>query len=194
GEALSLGNIGHVYVLSGQPQKAKQFSEQALSSFQNIGDKQSQATMLHQIARAERDLGNLAVARDRMEASLSLIETVRSRTADQQQRASYFALRQGAYEFYVDLLMRLHRLNPVEGHDAEALQISERARTRSLLEILNEARIDIRQGVDVSLIMQERNLAGLLNAKAQRQIQLLGQKHVTAELEALKREISDLED
>ncbi len=43
--------------------------------------------------------------------------------------------------------MQLHQQNPNQGYDGEALHISERARARSLLELLTEATANIRQGV-----------------------------------------------
>src|SRR5262249_45166052 len=98
------------------------------------------------------------------------------------------------YELYVDTLMRLHRLRPAESLDAEALQANERARARSLLELLTESRVDIRQGVDVALLERERNLAQLLNVKAQRQIELTGQRNSEAQLAEIKKEINAIED
>ena len=44
--------------------------------------------------------------------------------------------------------MQQHKVQPAAGHAAQALQISERARARSLIEALGETRVDIRQGVD----------------------------------------------
>jgi hypothetical protein len=112
---------------------------------------------------------------------------VRADAGSQQQRASYFALVQKYYELYVDILMRLHRSHPAEGFDAEALQASERARARSLLEMLTESRVDIRQGVDVALLERERNLAQLLNAKAQSQMELTGQRSSETQLAEIKK-------
>jgi len=101
---------------------------------------------------------------------------------------------ENAYEFYVDLLMRQASKDPGKGHDAEALQTSERGRARSLTEMLNEAHVDIREGVGGDLVKKERELGQSLNAKAQRQIQLTAQKGSKQEIETLKGEISALED
>src|SRR5262249_17904557 len=53
------------------------------------------------------------------------------------------------------------------GHDAEALQASERSRARSLLESLTEAHADIRRGVDPELLGHKESLQQRLNAKAE---------------------------
>jgi CHAT domain-containing protein len=146
------------------------------------------------MARVERDRGNLVEARQWIEAAISLIESMRADAGSQQLRASYLASRRKYYELHIDTMMRLHRSHPAEGFDAEALQASERARARSLLELLTESRVDIRQGVDLALLERERNLAQLLNAKAQRQLQLTGQRNSETQLSEIKKEISALED
>ena len=193
-EAISLNNLGRVYNVLGQPQKALDQFTQALTIARSIEDLNIVAIALEGTARAERNRGNLEQARKSIEESLSLIETVRTRSASYQLRAAYLASMKRAYEFYIDLLMRQHAKDLAQAYDAEALRASERGRARSLTEMLNEARVDIREGVDAALIEKERNLTQLLNAKAQRQIQLLAQKGSKDEIGIVKREISALED
>jgi CHAT domain-containing protein len=193
-EAIALGNMGHVYNLLREPQKAIEFHREALTIFRAIGDRQSEAKMLQGLARAERDNGDFTEARKDIEKALSLTEALRANVSSQQLRASYSASQRDPYELYIDLLMELHRLKPTEGHDAEALQATERGRARSLTEMLNEAHVDIRAGVDADLVKKERELGQSLNAKAQRQIQLIAQKGNQQEIETLKKEIGALED
>jgi CHAT domain-containing protein len=193
-EAISLSNLGQVYNLLSQPDKALDQFNQALSIFRNIGDLNNAAVTLEGSARSRQMRGDLDEARKHIEESLTLIETVRARSGSQQLRASYRASMEKVYEFYIDLLMQQHAANPSLGHDAEAFQASERGRARSLLELLSEAHVDIRQGVDTAVIERERNLAQLLNAKAQRQIQLMARKGSQDEIATLKKEISTLED
>jgi hypothetical protein len=68
--------------------------------------------------------------------------------------------------------MQQHRQNPSAGHDAQALQSSERARARALLEILSETGIDVRQGADPQMLERERSLQQKLNERAERQTRL----------------------
>src|SRR5262249_40564657 len=102
---------------------------------------------------------------------------------------SSFCSAQTNYEFYVDLLMRLDERFPSQGHDRAALKSSERARARSLLEMLIEARADIRQGGDPALIERERSLLGQLNAAIEKRTRLLGRKHSAEEAAAAGKEI-----
>jgi len=193
-EAITLGNIAHVYTQLGESQKALEFHREALTLFRTMGDRQNEAKMLQGLARAERDNGNLTEARKDMEQALALTEALRANVSGEQLRSSYLSSKQEAYQFYIDLLMQLHGQNPSQGLDAEALQTSERARARSLLDLVTEARVDIRQGVDSTLLEKERNLGQLLNTKAQRQIQLLGQKGAEQRLADLNKELGELED
>lgn len=68
--------------------------------------------------------------------------------------------------------MHLNEQEPSASYDALALQSSERARARSLLELLRESRADIRQGADPMLLEREHTLQRRLNAKSERQIRL----------------------
>src|SRR6266540_216609 len=192
--AETLDLMGVTYAAMGQPEKALENFNQALSIFRNIGAQNDEALALQGSARAQQSRGNLEEARKSIEESLTLIETVRARSGSQQLRASYLASKESAYEFYIDLLMKQHAKNPTQGFDAEALHASERARARSLTEMLNEAHADIRQGVDARLIEQEHNLGQTINAKAQRQIQLKAQKGNEQEIATLNKEVSELED
>ncbi len=192
-EAVCLNNLGHVYGLLGQPEKALDNFTQALSVFRNITDLNSAADALRGMARANQQLGNLNEARKDIEESLSLIETVRARSGSQQLRASYLASKEKSYELYVDLLMQLHATDPSARHDAEALRISERGRARSLVEMLNEAHVDIEQGVSGDLVRREQEIRQSINAKAQRQIQLKAQNGNRQEIETFDKEIRALE-
>jgi len=193
-EAVSLNNLGHVYGLLGKPEKALDQFDQALSILRNINDLNNAAVALEGKARVEQQLGKLSEARNDIKESLSLIETVRARTGSQQYRVSYLASREKAYELYIDLLMQLHAKEPAARHDAEALQVSERGRARSLLEMLNESHVDIEQGVSPDLVTREREIRQAINAKAQGQIQLRAQNGNRLEIETFDKEIRALED
>src|SRR4029079_8651018 len=109
-------------------------------------------------------------------------------------RASYFGATQWYHELYIDLLMRLHHLQPSKGHDVAALAASERGRARGLLEMLAEARADISEGIDSSLLERERSLQKRINAGAEYQYRLLSDKYTREQMEAVKRELDSLID
>jgi CHAT domain-containing protein/Tfp pilus assembly protein PilF len=165
--ATTLNNIGAIYLELGEAQKALDYYNQALTLRRTIGDLNGEAATLYHIARLERGRGNLVEARNRIEAALATVESLRANIESQRLRVSFFASVRQYHEFNVDLLMRLHELRPSEGFDALALQASEKSRARSLLELLAEARAEIRQGVDPSLLERERALRRMISDKAE---------------------------
>src|SRR5215475_5515883 len=88
--------------------------------------------------------------------------------------------------------MQMCKQNPMASYDALALAVSERARARSLLELLAEASADIRQGVDGSLLERERSLRQRLAARAAAQANLLNRKHTPEQAGAAAKEIDSI--
>jgi len=127
-----------------------------------------------------------------MKAAIEIIEDLRTKIASQQLRASYFASKQNYYQFYIDLLMQLHKTNPNKGYDAQALHASERARARSLLELLTEANANIRQGVNPKLLDEERNLQQQLSAAEYNREQLFKGQYTDKQLTEIKQQIETL--
>ena len=105
-----------------------------------------------------------------------LVEKLRTRVTSQQLRTSFFASVQQLREFYIDLLMRLHKENPSQRLDAAAFNASETGRARSLLELLNEANAEIHRGVDPKLLERKRNLEESIAAKAESQARSFSEK------------------
>jgi tetratricopeptide (TPR) repeat protein len=189
GEAFTLVSLGFTYELSGKPQQAMDCHKQALALFRILGTRYGEAGARFGMARIEYARGNLAEARKQIEGSLEIIESLRAKLAGQEMRASFLASNQHFYNFYIDVLMQLNKRQPAKGFDGEALQASERARARSLLEILTESGANIRQGVDPLLLERERNLQQQLNAKEQLRMQLSSRKLKGQQLAKVEKEI-----
>jgi CHAT domain-containing protein len=192
GEAVTLDNIGDSYEALGDRQKALDYYGRSLSILRAIGDRGIEAGVLGNVALLERDAGNLNAARANVEAAIAIIESLRTKIINRELRSSYFAKAEGYYEFYIDLLMKLHQQNPKAAHDGESLQVSEQFRARSLLDTLAEAGADVRQGVDAALVERERNLQQRLNATAQNQMKLLSGAHTKEQADALAKELEAL--
>jgi len=156
GEAMSLTNLGAAHFALGEYQSAFDYFNQALSMHRTMGGKSMEAISLYGLAQVESRRGNLDAARSRMEEALNIIESLRGKAATQDLRASFLAKQQDYYEFHIDLLVRTHKQESDKHYDWAALQASERARSRSLLELLTEARIDVDQGIPAELKLRER--------------------------------------
>ncbi|NJK37095.1 MAG: CHAT domain-containing protein [Oscillatoriales cyanobacterium RM1_1_9] len=192
GEASTLNNICVVKTRQGQLAPALELCQQALEIRQALGDRPKAALSLLRIAQIQRQQGELDTALTTIESALTIIESLRSNLASQELRTSFFATKQEYYEFYIDLLMELNRQRPGQGYDGQALQASERAKARSLLEILAEAQGEVTAGIDPKLLQQQRELQYQLNATEERRIRLLSGDHNEAQKAQLEAEVETL--
>jgi CHAT domain-containing protein/Tfp pilus assembly protein PilF len=100
-------------------------------------------------------------------------------------RSGFRAAYAGYYSDYIDLLM-------AEKKPELAFQIFERSRGRTLMEMLKEASLDIRKGVDPLLLERERMLRERLAAGTNTQIMMLSGNHTEHQAAAIKQEIEKL--
>jgi tetratricopeptide (TPR) repeat protein len=192
GEGNTLNNLGKAYAESGDPVRALESLNQALAIRRGIRDRRGEAATLYETARVERDRGNLAQARIVAASSRDIIESLRTKVISQDLRASYFASVQDYYALETDVLMGLQAANPAQNFQEAAFQSNERARARSLLETLSEARADIREGVDPALLERERSLQAQLNAKELARMRTLGAKHTPQQAAEFESSVSEL--
>jgi tetratricopeptide (TPR) repeat protein len=158
--------MGRAYDALGNKKEALDCFSQVLRLSLEARDRDAEANVRYLIARANREGSNLNEARAQVEKSLDIFESLRSNVPGPDWRALYYISKQEIYEFYIDLLMQMHRLQPSKGFDSIAFQASQRSRARSWVESLNEARVDVRQKVDPDLIKRERELQLSLNANS----------------------------
>jgi CHAT domain-containing protein len=185
-------NLGKAYTDLGEYQKALDYLNQALPVWKSKGDTINIAATIRELARAELGRGNLEAALAQSEAALNLMEWIRTRAGGSELRASYLAIIRNCFELRVEVLTRLHKLNPSRNYAAAALQTSERARARSLLETLAEAGVDLRRGVNPDLLKREQTITDELSAKASEQARLASMKSVEGQKDKIKQEVQEL--
>ena len=192
GQAAALGNSARAWHQLGESEKALELMRETLRLQREVNARYSEPDTLYHMATVERDRGRLAEALADIEAALELNESLRSSITSPELRASFVAHEQMKYEFYVDLLMRLHEKSPSAGHDAEALAAAERARARGLLEALIEARADIRRGVDAALLAREIEVQKQLGESSRLLSQLLGSKSPEGQVAAARKQLENM--
>jgi CHAT domain-containing protein/predicted negative regulator of RcsB-dependent stress response len=194
GEAQTLRHIADVHKSIGDERTALEFYHQSLRISRSIGDRREEASALLGIANLDQERGNLAEARTRLESALSVIEPLRSEVRSEELRASYVSEVMKYYEAYIDVLMQLYKAHPNDRLQELALEVNERARARSLLDILTEARANIREGVAPALLDEEQSLQHLLAAKSEHRLRLLGDEHSNAQVVRINQELESLAD
>ncbi|MDY7002493.1 MAG: tetratricopeptide repeat protein, partial [Cyanobacteriota bacterium] len=189
-EARSLHNMGTIYGDLGEQEKALEFLNQSLTLRRQVGDREGEANTINGIAVRKVDKGQLKEALTDIKQAIEIIENLRTKVVSQELRTSFFAEWQYIYRNYIYILMELHKQNPNANHHITALEISERARSRSLIELLTEANADIRKDIDPKLLQQERQLIQRIGAKTQA---LHTSKLSDGEREKIKTEIRTIQ-
>jgi CHAT domain-containing protein/Tfp pilus assembly protein PilF len=190
-QAQALVELAMAYRQAGDVARAGSAFEQAvrLSPRAPVVEASAQAGL----ARLERDRGNLAAARSAIARAIEITEELRAGVIRPDQRVAFLASRRSYYEFYVDLLMRLHRLEPGAGHDAEALAASEQARARGLLDLMANERVDVRHGIPQDLKLRE-TAVGAHIARLQTRLWSESQALTVTETRRLARELDVAEE
>ncbi|HNB72336.1 MAG TPA: CHAT domain-containing protein, partial [Acidobacteriota bacterium] len=179
--------LTYVYLHINKYSEARSSVNRALELVQAQGNELLEAQFFYFLAQLESVEQNLEKSRTAIEKALQLVESTRVSVRNQNLRASFISKVQNYYQFYIQLLMKLHQANPTAGYDRRAFQVSERARARSLLDILTETRARIRQGVNPELLEQERILQQNLADQSERLTRLTtGNAPVAAQAEARK--------
>lgn len=184
GLAGALSQKGEALLLAGRREAALGVLQESLVLSEGVEDRAGQAGTLVLLSQAERRLARPEAALEHADAALGLIESLRAEVVVPDLRSTFLASRQRAFELAVDLRMELHQAEA-------ALALSERARARTLLDLLGEVRADVRQGVDPKLRDEEREIASRLAAKARRRIELLGGTATDAQKEISARELRE---
>ena len=193
GEGLAMTHLGLLNASTGDNADAILLFDKAAALFGAAGDRASEAYALYGRAASERTLARLDAARTDIDAAMTMVESLRTKMASPDLRSAYFASVRPYYELAIDLRMRLDRERPGRGYDAEALQTSERAHARELLDLLTESQGDIREGVEPALLARELAARHLLNARAARQARVLGGQTSSADPVALAKQLATAE-
>ncbi|KYC35438.1 hypothetical protein WA1_06320 [Scytonema hofmannii PCC 7110] len=178
-------------------QQAIDIRREELKIRRELKESKAEANALYGIAINQRKLGNLEAALSNIEEAIKIVENIRSNVKSLDLRTSYFATVQSYYKFKIDLLMELHKKEPSEGYNAQALETSEKSRARALVELLTEAQANIRKGANPELLAEERRLQDLINAKERLRFEIVNSDRIRdpilkANSEKLQTEIDEL--
>ncbi|HEX8686886.1 MAG TPA: CHAT domain-containing tetratricopeptide repeat protein, partial [Pyrinomonadaceae bacterium] len=141
GEAITQYRLGELYAALGDHDAALSAYAEARQLWRQ-GGRNGEALALYGMARIEGKRNNLTGALGHVEEALKVIEPLRANLNSQQLRSSYFAGRVDFYGLYIDLNMRLRDRGHSAALTAAAFEASEHARSRGLLDILSEARVE----------------------------------------------------
>jgi CHAT domain-containing protein/tetratricopeptide (TPR) repeat protein len=171
-EGTARGHLGRSRLELGQAAQARDHLRRAAELGRSLGDAVREVEALQLLGRLANEAGDRAAARTMTEAALGVLEARRHRITSPRLRSALAGSLRDVYELYVDVLVGLHGQQPAKGFDARALEASELARARGLVDVLSEAGLDVREGADAALLAKERTLRDRLGAAVDRQQRL----------------------
>lgn len=193
GEGHTLKNMGVAYSSLGNYEKALEYLNKAQAIWLDVMYRTAEADTRYEIARVKSKIGSTASLREaneQIDLALPVLEALRTKISNQALRTSFFASVQKYYELRIDVLMRLYKQTNDKKYEALALGYSERERTRSLLDTLNEAGAEIREGISPTLLQEEAALQQQLSLTAQRK--MLDVPHTQAQSHETEQNITAL--
>jgi tetratricopeptide (TPR) repeat protein len=195
-ESVTLLALGLADSALHRPDDAKESLDRAVAAGKEIGYQAVIAPALLRRALLARDQGRLEAAQGDVEEALTVVESTRRSIAGDQLRVGFAATKRTYYDLDIDLLMALGALHPgEERYRAAALEASERAKARGLLDLLAEGRIDLSQGLAPDLRRRDADLSSQLSLAQRRLASAAKPEEARAEIRRLdeQREQLDLE-
>jgi CHAT domain-containing protein/tetratricopeptide (TPR) repeat protein len=166
----TLLHMGDLDLSQQKSSQAQAELQQALNLAVALGCRECKVEAEFNLARVQQELGNFAQSLQQAKDTIENLEKLRAGIGTSALRASFLGGHEQAYELYIDLSLS-HPGQPDSGDSsAQAFQISERSRSRSLLETLSGVRINLGQNDD-QLAQKQQAVQNELAANAG---QLLG--------------------
>jgi CHAT domain-containing protein/Tfp pilus assembly protein PilF len=184
--ATGFNNLGDIARDSGDSAKAEDYYRQALEIRKRLApESTTYAELLATLAGTMREQKRVEEAVQLYAKAIDVLETqVAHLGGSSDMRAEFRAKHSDYYSAYSDLLL-------IQKQPELAFQVQERSRARTLMEMLAEAHVNIRQGADSSLLERERTLQETLAAKSNRKINLLESEHTDDQVAALNKQINE---
>lgn len=148
----TLGNLGKIYGKQGHYAKALDFAERAAALARQIGETEAIWKVRLTAGAAYRSLNQFSQAQQAYEEAINIVESLRAQVAGgEQEQQRFFESKISPYQAMVDLLI-------AQGSQTEALTFAERAKARSLLDVLQQGRFSIQKAMTADEQEQERRL------------------------------------
>jgi len=158
GEADTYNGLGSLYFKLGQYDNAIDAHKRALAIAEKLQAVRIIWESAYNLGKVYEQKGDFASAVDYYKLAINKIESVREQILASEQKSTFLANKIEPYERLINALFELNRKNPSKKYSAEAFHFAERAKARTLLDILAESNIEIEEGVDSTLLKHEQEI------------------------------------
>lgn len=153
-----LGLLGRAYEKKGDLREARRLFEGSVAAWKEIRDGFAESQALFDLAKLSRRENRLETALELAQKSVALSEKFASSVLNSKLSGTYFSNVYARYEFCVDLLMAKARSTGDDRFAVLALQTSEKARARSIMEVLQLSGTDPMSGASGEIRERMSNL------------------------------------
>lgn len=188
----ALLRIGLLYLRMGNTLQARDVLNDARKFSEQLGDESGVAAALDALARTELGAGQLEQAQKYSEGAVQMAEGLRTHITSTEFRALYFSTVHEYFETYIDVLMRLRASTHDPSYIEMALNISERARARSMLDGISGIAGQIENTAPLGLRKEQRDLSEALSTASQQRLQLMAEGKPNKGLSVLQTRIVEL--
>lgn len=185
--------LGEIKLRQNSFEKSRQYLQFSLDLSEKTKDKLDKSQTLFQIAKLDLTQNHTNESFKNISESINLTEALYSDVANANLKRSYFSNVFDRYELYINLLMQKHKQSPGEEFAIQALQASERSRSRSLLETLRLSEANFTKDANPQTVQKEKETRSLLSLKADKLTELLSSDAEKSEIEKVEDEIRTLE-
>jgi CHAT domain-containing protein len=195
-------NIGIVYSLEEKYDLSVEYFQKAIGTASEIRGDKTLWEAYFEIANAYRKQNDYQKSLRNYKKSIFHLEKIRSKIQLEELKASYMGTDKRIDTYYnlIDLLVRLDKSEPGEGHNIEAFHYMEKAKARAFLDRLEVSQVNIYQGVDAKLLNREKEImkeiSDINTTLLKRRLDLEQKKEIDnqiklreEQLEAIRREI-----
>ena len=165
-------HLGAVYAVVGELEKAEASFRRALEL------SPSDAQVHYNLAALLNLRGDPQAAIDHYRRAIEVMESVRARLGTGEDKASFLQNQVEIYKNFVGLLVNAPARTAA--NEAEAFHYAEKARSRALLDLLAEARVDLEQEIDADLRTRQQQIQQQIAETQKKLMQADAQKLVTA--------------
>lgn len=189
-ESQALSELGNLYLAAGRRAEAGVAFTRAIETGVS-GGKNYLANALYGLAQWQHSEKQFAEALTSAEQAIKIIEGLRVQLPMQDvSRVTTALLERNAYTLRLDLLMHLHERERTAGHDARALQASEFAHARSLVQLLTEQHQEILSANDPALTTQLNELRQHIARLTNEQLRLRMKASTTPSLQTVQQDLA----
>lgn len=189
-----INNIGKATEKTGDLGLARSYYESALEKNNQIRNSQGSAESLYDLARLDLLDGSIESALELSGKSVNITETIYYDVLNTNLRSSFMSSVYDRYELHINLLMAMNSRSPSSGYDVLALQTAEKARSRSIREMISLTGANFTKDADPNLVKREKEILFQLNSNANQLTDLLNSRAPKNEIDEADSEISHLQD